>query len=441
MVSRDFIADREAKARACDEVLKSRTFARSEQLIQFLRYICDLELEGRGHEITEYSIATVALHRPADYSPGEDSSVRTRAHSLRRKLQEYYEAEAPDAELRIELPKGSYRPTFAPRPLAAVPALAPSAEAPSQPAIEFRAKTGPGRKVRPWILGVATLALTIGAFLLFRFTHPDPIDALVREAWGPVLQPGSDVLVMISAPPMLRTIPSQPGVKPIAPSPEIAPESIANWYKSLNLEDRGGPIYLAQTRGYAVFSDSVAAMTVSSLVGVAGGSFHAIAEPTVHPRSIHENGLVVIGAPAYTAYLDRLLKNMPYSFRFDPGVHEDVLAHKSSGRVYAFKRNSQARYTLVYGLITVLPSQPGHPRPERTLIFAGFTGSPGAQAGIDYFRSPAALRDLKKRLQQQGYSTFPPAYQVVVRCGVDMETAINSVYETHEVIDTVPVIE
>src|SRR5947199_6522752 len=115
MSPRDAIIDRDAKARACEEVLHSRTLARSEQLVQFLRYICTLELEGRGGEVTEYSIATNALNRPANYSPGEDSSVRSRAHTLRRKLQEYYELEAPTAEIRIELPKGSYRPIFVTR--------------------------------------------------------------------------------------------------------------------------------------------------------------------------------------------------------------------------------------------------------------------------------------------------------------------------------------
>src|SRR5438270_706878 len=54
----------------------------------------------------------------AKHAPdGRDSEVRTGgtgapAYALRRKLQEYYELEAPAAELRIELPKGSYRPVF-----------------------------------------------------------------------------------------------------------------------------------------------------------------------------------------------------------------------------------------------------------------------------------------------------------------------------------------
>ena len=196
---RDTIADHDAKTRACEEVLHSRTLARSEQLAQFLRYICTLELEGRGAEITEYSIATNALHRPTNYSPGEDSSVRSRAHALRRKLQEYYELEAPAAELRIELPKGSYRPTF-------VPALEPVVPPPLPPAIV------PGKSKLPWIAAAAVAALA-GALAGALLVRPDPIDPLVRAAWGPVLRRGTDVLVLLSAPPLLRTIPSQPGAK------------------------------------------------------------------------------------------------------------------------------------------------------------------------------------------------------------------------------------
>jgi hypothetical protein len=92
-------------------------------------------------------------------------------------------------------------------------------------------------------------------------------------------------------------------------------------------------------------------------------------------------------------------------------------------------------------LITVLPSQPGRERPERTIIFSGITGSPGAQAAVEFFTSPAALRDLQARFRREGFNRFPAAYQVVVRCGVDAEVAINSVYETHRVMTTPPVIE
>ena len=102
----------EQKRTAVDQVLASETFARADQLRRFLRYICDMEIAGRSQQITEYSIATEALGRAPDYSPGDDSSVRSRAHALRQKLQEFYEAEGTDSPIRIELRKGTYTPVF-----------------------------------------------------------------------------------------------------------------------------------------------------------------------------------------------------------------------------------------------------------------------------------------------------------------------------------------
>src|SRR6185436_5730384 len=84
----------------------------ADQLKCFLKYVCEMEMAGRGQELTEYSIGIEALGRPANYSPGDDSAVRTRAFALRKKLQEFYEHEQPNAELRIELLKGSYCPHF-----------------------------------------------------------------------------------------------------------------------------------------------------------------------------------------------------------------------------------------------------------------------------------------------------------------------------------------
>src|SRR5689334_9186934 len=102
----------EQKRAALEAVLHSQTFARADQLKSFLKYVCEMEMAGRGHELTEYLIGIEALGRPASYSPGDDSVVRTRAFALRKKLQEYYEHEQPDAALRIELLKGSYCPHF-----------------------------------------------------------------------------------------------------------------------------------------------------------------------------------------------------------------------------------------------------------------------------------------------------------------------------------------
>ncbi|MDP9170764.1 MAG: hypothetical protein M3N54_09120 [Acidobacteriota bacterium] len=102
----------EDKVKALEWVLQSDTFARSGRLRDLLRFLCEAEIAGKESELTEYTIGTVALGRPRDFSPLEDSSVRSRTYELRQKLEKFYAQECPAAPLRIELRKGSYVPRF-----------------------------------------------------------------------------------------------------------------------------------------------------------------------------------------------------------------------------------------------------------------------------------------------------------------------------------------
>jgi hypothetical protein len=102
----------EEKRAALTQALASHTFARSEQLKGFLKFVCEKAIAGKGEEINEYLIGVEVLSRPSDYSPNEDSAVRNRAYALRGKLEELYSHELPDARIRVELPKGSYCPEF-----------------------------------------------------------------------------------------------------------------------------------------------------------------------------------------------------------------------------------------------------------------------------------------------------------------------------------------
>jgi hypothetical protein len=100
------------KRQALEQVLQSVTFLRANQVRNFLRYICEMELAGRGATLHEYLIGVEALGRPTAYSTDEDSSVRRRAYALRRKLDQVYASELAHAKIRIDVPKGSYVPMF-----------------------------------------------------------------------------------------------------------------------------------------------------------------------------------------------------------------------------------------------------------------------------------------------------------------------------------------
>jgi hypothetical protein len=100
------------KRAALEEVLQSTTFLRADQLRKFLRYICEMEIEGHAGELCEFLIGVEAFGRSSDYSTAEDSVVRRRAVDLREKLHEVYTSELAAVKVRIDLPKGTYVPRF-----------------------------------------------------------------------------------------------------------------------------------------------------------------------------------------------------------------------------------------------------------------------------------------------------------------------------------------
>ena len=95
-----------------EKVLSSETFSRSGRLREFLGFTVKNALEGRSDDLKEYAIALNVFHRPESYDPKIDSLVRVEASKLRSKLALYYRTEGRDDPIAIDLPKGSYVPTF-----------------------------------------------------------------------------------------------------------------------------------------------------------------------------------------------------------------------------------------------------------------------------------------------------------------------------------------
>jgi hypothetical protein len=90
----------------------SPCFARSPQLMRFLRFVVDAVLTGKGHQIKGYTVATDALGRDARFDPQADPIVRVQAGRLRRALAHYYANSGRGDPIVIDLPRGSYVPVF-----------------------------------------------------------------------------------------------------------------------------------------------------------------------------------------------------------------------------------------------------------------------------------------------------------------------------------------
>src|SRR6202040_895863 len=93
-------------------IVSSPPFQKSTRLRDLLHFITEQTIHGKAHELTEQHIGNALFHKPSDYSPLEDSSVRVHARQLRLKLHEYFHEEGRNEPLILDIPKGSYAPVF-----------------------------------------------------------------------------------------------------------------------------------------------------------------------------------------------------------------------------------------------------------------------------------------------------------------------------------------
>lgn len=95
-------------------VLASKDFPATARNRKFLEFVVEKALSGHDGKIEAYEIGTKVFGRPEKFDPITDPIVRIEAGKLRRDLETYYLKEGRGNPLRIELPKGAYRPVFVP---------------------------------------------------------------------------------------------------------------------------------------------------------------------------------------------------------------------------------------------------------------------------------------------------------------------------------------
>lgn len=444
----------EQKAAALEAVLHSQTFARADQLKSFLRYVCEMEMAGRGHELTEYLIGIEALRRPASYSPGEDSAVRTRAFALRKKLQEFYEDEQPDATLRIELLKGSYCPHFVETPPslnangndAMAERLTPQISTVTAPEELLPIETTIRREWRSswWFsfsAGVLFMALVAGG--MYWWFHirsganatSQALSPILAEAWGPLLVPDADVLLCVANPTAFSAHPSsQPAVEMATPfnfpGAVPLPSQLNTLYR--NLYPNAVNPSLTITRNATYWGDVLGALTALKVLNAARVAPQVFPEVVLTIPMLRHRNVILFGAPDYSSAVSRYLENCPLRVNFLEAIVSSSTEQSPAPR-YALKLGQQQRLTQVYGLITVLPGESSGNHKNRILIFSG-VNSAGAQAAAEFFSSPEHLLKLKQDLKKAGHETFPSAYQVVIRAETDDSILHNFHYETFRLI-------
>ena len=407
-------------------VLESDTFSRCDQLRSFLKFVGEMAIEGRSREVTEYMIAVEALGRPAGFSPSDDSSVRSRAHELRRRLQKYYDTEDPGSTLRIDLPKGSYIPRFIVTEAEARPAVL-------QPA---PAEIEEPRKVRPegrgWPLWVGAAVAILCAMLAWSISQGGRTNSVLQEAWGPLLKPGANVLVCVATPlhmvvrPYMSVVaeglPKYPAPEPLYP--------IYRQHRPLAAHER---LDMHPVDNSIQFGQMRAVITLAGVLHTYGETSQVLPERSAPIAAVRGRNAILIGDPQDSSVAAELLQKTPLTIDYDPAVQDLVVRNRRQNTTWIPKRGTDKRYTDAFGLITVLPS-PGARANQRIVILSGIT-SVGSEGAAEFFSSPKEMLALRKAFEKQGLRGFPVAYQIVVRCQSNDTQLVSEAYEAHAVVN------
>lgn len=413
----------EERREAVREVLDSQTFARSEQLKHFLRYVCELEITGRGTEIKEYAIGVEALGRPASYSPANDSSVRRRAFELRAKLAELYTHELASSPVIIDLPKGSYVPVFRFR-----------GEEPATDTLP------PAPRARGVLALVLVAGILIGAaivWLLPARAAGHPHAALLREAWGPLASPQGNVLICVASNfyMVLRSGEFAPDSNmPVFP----APSEIYDLYDKTNPRAGASPLFMRPAGNVATLGVVGGIATAASNLRLAGVNYQILPERAAPLASFRDRNVILFGDPMNSFAAAQLLNRAHLTVEQDAATHRLVIRdrRKPPPQPPVFQRREAAPGSpaQVYGLLTILPTDAAPDRDRRTLIVSGVSNV-GVQGAMEFFTSQEGLGDLKARFQREGLPGFPRSYQIVVRCTSQDSLPLSCGYAGHYVLE------
>jgi hypothetical protein len=422
--------------------LESESLCRSDRLKSMLRFVCEAEFAGEQHRLTEYEIAVSALGRREDFSPSEDSTVRSRAFELRQKLERLYSVEAPESCIRIDLPKGSYRPRFyRHKPLAVVSAPSIDSADAAQVSTQPIAPDQPGKvRVNPrwavplfcFALGVGLTALLVALTMSFRHSGifpraensawtPD-----LRLFWRPILEGSKPVLVayetrlFVSVGPLVVRDPNIESIQDVESSAPIMQVK-----KLFHAQE----VY--EARRYTDFSVVNAAFSIAQLLSTTGIPLKAERTDEMTSEQIASSNLILLGKPGA---FDNL-KQVPIvgaNFVYDSFRNIRNLHPRAGERDLYQRGGSSAQSGGVSQEFALITLTPGPSRGQHVLNIVSAESELFRPLGA-YLTDPGYMQDLVRHLRLAN-GGLPEAFEVLVRIDMRGPRPLRIAYVAHRVL-------
>ncbi len=352
-------------------------FTNSKRYPVLLTYTVEQTLLGNASKLKERTIGIEAFGREPDYDVNLDPVVRTTAAEVRKRLSQYYYNSDHAGELVIELPVGSYVPSFH-KPaishvgLAAEPFLAEKLEAPHQDLLVGSLQQSANEPThsqfvaRRWIpialalLFTGLIGFSIGRLKLSAPPQKEPTN--LERFWGPITATSSRVTYCLGEP-----------------------------IDSVDLQARA--TYSAEVDGSLNLYDVVTlARSIVPLVPH-NSQIRVLAASATGFAQLREGPFVLIGA-FDNPWTMRITQDLPFGFEYENNLRKVVDRKSTPKRSWTLRwevPNSKLAedYAIVARIHDNVTGQP-------VIVLAGILGE-GTEAASEVVSNPVYLDELLQK--------------------------------------------
>jgi hypothetical protein len=301
-------------------ILESDAFRGSKRCHDFLVFAVDRTLSGDINSLKERTLATEVFGRKTGATLGDDSIVRVGAREVRKRLAQYYVSDGADDQVRIDLPLGSYVPTFhlsagvhhQSAALSAEPAaLSYPQPTETRPSSEPQPKAGIP-KVWWWLLCAATLVSVVISVLAVRERHASATTDF-DVFWQPVFSPSTPVLIGLAHPLVYHPSDRLGQLDEELNGPQQTLQRPVNVPSNVKPND-----YVPVFDQYIGFGDGVAATKLALLLAQHGRSAKLRLASKVDFADMRDSPTILIGAFT-NRWTTEIVKNLRYRFERERG--------------------------------------------------------------------------------------------------------------------------
>lgn len=394
-----------------ERVCASKELCRAGRLRDFLRYVTQRALDETGTPITEHEIGVNVFGRKQEYDTGIDNIVRVNASELRKRIGGYFELEGASERIHLEIPRGSYTPTFFSPSALAEPSqnASPAGEHPSPLEID---RAAPSRRWKsrwlvPALSALVVILAVMCAGLVLALRHAQQANepwrngASLRAFWGHLFdnQRTTDIVLADSSLPIAQEFLKRRISLSLYLKPDYA-QALAHADLPDNLR---GELQRFASRSIASFTDFHAAQHILAL-SPAPGKLKLEYARRLRAESLKSDNVILIGSNYSNPWVDLFDSRLNFHMATDPLTRQAQVINSSprAGEQAVYASAPDARDTVGYCTLAFIPGAEHGPS---VLIIAGTT-SEATEAAVDFITSERSLEELTEKYHIANFSHF-----------------------------------